>query len=172
MATARGDGDRKLKPVLIFSAAFAGTCAVLLLPFVHSADGVRTFYQQTIGFQTGRQSPMTIWGLGLAPEFLQTLAKLGAVALGILVAFRPKVRSTAQVAALAAAVLVALEIAGDHWFYLYIVWFAGPLLFALFSEYRTGASEGPAAATSAIGRKRTRGDVPARGSARLGSASS
>ena len=51
--------------------------------------------------------------------------------LAIVVAFRPGLRSTAQVAALAAAVVIASQLAVDHWFYLYIPWFCGLVFAAL-----------------------------------------
>ena len=40
-----------------------------------------------------------------------------------------------QVAALAAAVMIAIEMTADHWFYLYIVWFAPLVLVALFAAH-------------------------------------
>jgi hypothetical protein len=40
-----------------------------------------------------------------------------------------------QIAALAAAVLIAFQIAADHWFYLYVVWFAPLVFVALFAAY-------------------------------------
>jgi len=47
----------------------------------------------------------------------------------------PKRRTDAQIAALAAAVLIAFQMAADHWFYLYVVWFAPLIFVALFSAY-------------------------------------
>ena len=52
----------------------------------------------------------------------------------------PRRKTPVQVAALGAAVLVALQLAVAHWFYLYIVWFAPFVLVALFALYR-GRSE-------------------------------
>ena len=49
----------------------------------------------------------------------------------MLVAFVPRRRTLAQIAALAAAVLIALQLSVDHWFYLYIPWFFGPMAIAL-----------------------------------------
>ena len=48
-----------------------------------------------------------------------------------LLAFVPRRRDLPQVAALAAAVLIALQLSVDHWFYLYIPWFFGALVIAL-----------------------------------------
>ena len=39
--------------------------------------------------------------------------------------FVPRRRTLPQVAALAAAVLIASQLGIDHWFYLYLPWFAG-----------------------------------------------
>ena len=57
------------------------------------------------------------------------------------VAFVPRRRSLVQVAALAAAVLIAVELTAEHWFYLYIPWFAALALPALaFSTERSSSS--------------------------------
>jgi len=53
-------------------------------------------------------------------------------------------RTVAQVAALGAAVLIALQLGAVHWFYLYIPWFA-PLVFVAVLGAPTGV-EAPAAA--------------------------
>ena len=54
--------------------------------------------------------------------------------LALLVAFRPRARSPVTVAALGAAVLIALQLTVEHWFYLYIPWFLGFLLVALLAR--------------------------------------
>jgi hypothetical protein len=48
----------------------------------------------------------------------------------------PRRRSTAQLAALCAAILAAVQIPSNYWLYFYVVWFAPFLLAALFDEYR------------------------------------
>lgn len=50
------------------------------------------------------------------------------------VAFVPRRRSLTQVAALAAAVMIAVEPTAEHWFYLYIPWFVGLALPAIASS--------------------------------------
>ena len=66
--------------------------------------------------------------------------------LAIVVAFKPGRRTTAQVAALAAAVVIASQLAVDHWFYLYIPWFCGLVFVALAlpasAQRSAGASRG------------------------------
>jgi hypothetical protein len=63
------------------------------------------------------------------------------VALGALVAVLPKRRSAVQIAALAAAVLIAFQIAADHWFYLYVVWFAPLIFVSLFASYERSTKD-------------------------------
>ena len=48
---------------------------------------------------------------------LQTLSKLFAVGLAVAVFFVPRTRTPVQVAALAAAVLIAVQVTANHWFY-------------------------------------------------------
>ena len=51
--------------------------------------------------------------------------------LAVAVAFVPRDKTPLQVAALGAAVLIALQLALSHWFYLYIVWWLPLALVAL-----------------------------------------
>ena len=48
---------------------------------------------------------------------------IATVALALLVAFVPRRRTLPRIAALAAAILIAVQLTAEHWFYLYIVWF-------------------------------------------------
>ena len=73
-------------------------------------------------------------------EWLQTAVKALAVGLALAVAFVPRRRSLVQVAALAAAVLIAVELTAEHWFYLYIPWFAALALPALASLIERSSS--------------------------------
>lgn len=117
-------------PVVWFSLAFVATCA-LLLALAALDPGLKTFYDRTIAMQIDRESPFSIWGQEPGLEWLQTVVKLGAVGLALLVAVVPRRRSVTQVAALAAAVLIGALLGVDHWFYLYVPWFVGLLLVAL-----------------------------------------
>jgi hypothetical protein len=140
----RGLSPRALRQPLVFSAAFAAVIALMLVaPLID--PGLGTFWDRTLASQLDRTSPFSIWGQVDGIEWLQkTVLGLAAV-LAIAVAFIPRRRSVVQVAALAAAVLIALQLSVDHWFYLYIPWFAGPMLIAL-SASRRGYTP-PTAAT-------------------------
>lgn len=118
-----------LRPAAAFAAAFALAGALLL---AHPAiePGLATFWDRTFARQAGRESPFSIWGqldLGAA----HTVAKVAVVGLALGVAAFPRERSPAMVAALAAALLIAVQIVLEHWFYLYLVWFFPLLLVAL-----------------------------------------
>lgn len=124
-----GEWRRPRRAVLVFAAALAITGAVLLAqPAID--PGLATFYERTIASQLDRSSPFSVWGqadLG----WLHLAVQLAALGLAVAVAFVPRRRGFAQVAALAAAVLIAVQLTADHWFYLYIVWFFPPLIAAL-----------------------------------------
>ena len=55
----------------------------------------------------------------------------GSASLGVVVAFFPWRRTLIQIAALSAALIISVELVLEHWFYLYIPWFLGPLLVAM-----------------------------------------
>lgn len=118
-----------LRPVALFAAAFLAA-SVLFIAHPAVDPGLAAFYDRTVKSQVDRVSPFSIWGQADI-EWIQTLAKLFAVGLGVLVAFVPRERSLTQVAALAGAVIIAIEITLEHWFYLYIPWFLPMLLLAM-----------------------------------------
>jgi hypothetical protein len=109
------------RPALLCGGALVVTIALLL---AHPAldPGLATFWERTVGSQAGRSSPFSIWGQADL-EFLHTVVKLAAVALALAVALVPARRDLRRIAALAAAVLIAVQLTAEHWFYLYIVWF-------------------------------------------------
>jgi Glycosyltransferase family 87 len=119
------------RPV-VFAIALAVTLAVTVLPFVPDG-GLRELYDRTLGYQAGRDSPFSVWGQ-TDLDWLHTIVKAGAVGLALLVAVLPRRPTTRQVAALGAAVLIALQLPVDHWFYLYVVWFVPLVLAALFTQ--------------------------------------
>jgi hypothetical protein len=131
---ARAEGSRwsqsRLRPIAGFSIAFGAALALMAaLPAVD--PGLATFYDRTVKSQLDRTSPFSVWGQDHSLEWLQTAIKVLAVALATVVAFIPRRRSLVQVAALAAAVTIAVQLVAEHWFYLYIPWFFGLALPAI-----------------------------------------
>jgi len=116
-----------------FAPAFLATAAMAML-WPALDPGLSTFYDRTIGYQAGRDSPFSIWGQvpSLEPVRIAILGGVGA--LSIALAFRPKRKNLTQVAALSAALLIGLQLAAEHWFYLYVVWFYPLVLISLVSQ--------------------------------------
>jgi Glycosyltransferase family 87 len=127
---------------VVLGAAVALTVAVTVVPFVPDG-GLRELYDRTVGYQAGRGSPFSVWGQVDSLDRLQTVVKLAAVGLAVAVAFVPRRADERQVAALGAAVLIAVQLAVSHWFYLYVVWFVPFALVAMFGAYRERVPEAP-----------------------------
>jgi Glycosyltransferase family 87 len=128
----------------VFGLALALTLVLVTLPFVPDG-GLREIYDRTVGYQAGRPSPFSLWGQIDSLGWLQTVVKVAAVALALLVAFLPRHIGERQAAALGAAVLIAVQLAATHWFYLYIVWFLPFVLVAAFGAYSERPPRPPAA---------------------------
>ena len=126
---------RTRRNAIRFLTAFVAVGAIVLLPVVLDG-GPRLFWDRTVGFQLGRDSPFSIWGQHDGLDWAHDLFKGLTVALALLVALVPRRKSPVQMAALGAAVLIALEISLTHWFYLYIVWFFPFVLMALLGAAR------------------------------------
>ena len=109
--------------------------AVLAAGLLLVAGDFSDFIDRTLGFQTGRDSPFSIWGLYDLPA--QRLAQLAVLALAVAVARRGGERF-----ALAAGLLIAVQLTADHWFYLYLGWFLPVALVAFLAPYAIGRSTG------------------------------
>ncbi len=132
-----------LRPAAVarFAAAFvlatvAAFSVLLLEPSL--LDALRTFWDRTLGYQLGRESPFSIWGWGQyhaggIPDLgsVQTVVQVGAIALAGVVAAVPRDKGPLELAALTAAVLLAVELSLTHWFYLYLPWVLPFVLLAL-----------------------------------------
>jgi hypothetical protein len=132
---AAGTGERRPRPLLVFALAFLAVAALVTVPLLPDG-GFRELYDRSLGYQASRGSPFSIWGQAPSLDPLQTVAKVLAVGFGIALFFVPRRRSPVQLAALAAAVLIAIQVTSNHWFYPYAVWFAPLVLIAVFAAQR------------------------------------
>ena len=126
-----GPGDRDQQTIRKVLAGFVISFGVLIAVFLPSG-GLKELWDHTLGYQLSRTDIFSIWALhpGLAP--IKVALEAFAVILAVLVAFRPRgPRSLPQVAALAAAVIIAIQLPALHWFYLYIPWFLPLVLVAV-----------------------------------------
>jgi hypothetical protein len=128
-----GPAARYVRVIWPFALAFAITIALAMAQTLLD-PGLSTFWDRTIGNQAGRDSPFSVWGQEPSLGWLHAAVKVAAVGLALLVAFLPRRRDPVTVAALGAAVLIALQLTVDHWFYLYLPWFLPFLFVALLAR--------------------------------------
>ena len=127
------DGLRVPRAKAAFAAAFVLTTLAafsILLLEPHPIHAARVFWDRTLGWQIGRDSPFSIWdwrqyhARGIPDLHVLQLVVEGLLLVGALaVYFRPRRKSPLQLAALTAALLLGFELVLTHWFYLYIPWF-------------------------------------------------
>ena len=128
-ATARG-----VRQVPLFVLALAVVLVAAFAPFVPDG-GLREVYDRTVGYQASRPSPFSLWGQSESLGGLQIAVQVAAALIALVVALVPRRKEPVQVAALAAAVLIAVQLGVTHWFYLYVVWFAPLVLVALMAPW-------------------------------------
>jgi hypothetical protein len=131
------------RPPKIASALVGFVTATAVVFFVlflepSPAHAARVFFDRTIRYQIGRDSPFSVWDWGqyhakglpnLQPvqRVLEVLLLAGALVL----AWIPRRRTPLRMAALTAAVLIGFELVLTHWFYLYLPWFFPFVVLAL-----------------------------------------
>jgi hypothetical protein len=144
----RGTAPRwpRKRSIVAFAVAYATTIVVAMLPVLLHHD-LHAFWKDTIAYQADRTSPFSVWGFYGGLGFVQHLVEGAAVALALAAAFVPQHRGVIEVAALAAAIVIAIQLAANYWLYSYIVWFF-PLVivpaFGVFPDRLTGPPTVPA----------------------------
>jgi len=132
---AAGRGERSPRTLALFAFAFV-LAAAAAVGLVIGGSSLSEFYDRSLGYQATRGSPFSAWGQAPSLDPLQTALQVGAVAFGLALYFWPRRREPAQVAALAGAALIAVQLPATHWFYPYCLWFAPAALVAFFAAYR------------------------------------
>ena len=132
----RGPGSSwpSRRSVLAFALAFALALGVAMLPVLLD-ENLRAFWHDTAVYQAQRMSPFSVWGLWGGLGFEQHLVQGAAIALGLIVAVVPRRRGLVEIAALAGAVLIGLQLAASYWLYSYIVWFYPAVAVAVFGAH-------------------------------------
>jgi hypothetical protein len=142
---------RRARSALTYVWGFAATTVLVFgLVFLEPSPlhALRVFFDRTVRFQLGRESPFSVWDwrqyhaagipdLHLLQRALQVVLVVGALAL----AWFPRRRSPLRIAALTTAVLVGFELVLTHWFYLYLPWFFPFAALALVAALPGGAPE-------------------------------
>jgi hypothetical protein len=142
------DARRRPRAFALFLLAAAATAAIASIPALRH-DTLHTIYERTIEYQANRGSPFSVWGLYDLHGFEQAVELL-AVALALVLAVVPRRADLVGLAAACGAVIIALQLGIEHWFYLYIPWFFPLAIIALLgrfssaTEYPPGVASGPA----------------------------
>jgi hypothetical protein len=138
---------RRARALALYALSFAFAVALVSIPAL-SHDSLHTIYERTFVYQSNRGSPFSVWGLyGL--QDVETFAEIAAVALAVMLAILPRRPDVAGLAAACAAVIIAEQLGIEHWFYLYIPWFFGLVIVALFGALSDPSSRPPAVASAA-----------------------
>jgi hypothetical protein len=135
---------RRVARYLVGYLAGSALAFSILLLEPNVLEAARTFWDRTLGWQLGRESPFSIWDWGqyhargipdlhVPHQVVKALVLAGALA----AAFVPRRKSPLQLAALTAALIAAFELVLTHWFYLYLPWFFPFAAFALLARDRS-----------------------------------
>ncbi|HTB49665.1 MAG TPA: hypothetical protein VK701_01685 [Solirubrobacteraceae bacterium] len=140
---------RRARALALFAFAFLLTVALVSIPAL-THDSLHTIYERTFAYQSDRESPFSIWGLYGVPPTPRLLAvgqavvQAAALAFALAVAVLPRRADVVGLAATSAAVLLAVQLGIDHWFYLYIPWFFGLVMLALLGQINWAGPPRPA----------------------------
>jgi hypothetical protein len=120
---------RRLTPFLM---TFAAIFLLAAAPIALRGEDLHTVYDRTLAFQANRGSPFSVWGYpgGFGASAQHVWQAFAALMAGVL-AFVPRRRDAAGLAAICAAILISLQMGVTHWFYLYIVWFFPLVMLAI-----------------------------------------
>ena len=135
LATHGAPRGKLVRTIASFAGGFVATALVVSLPILLRHESLHTFYERTIAFQADRDAPFSIWGLHDL-KVLEHLWLFTAVFFAVVAAFLPRRKDVVGLAAVAAAVVIALQLSLNYWFYLYLVWFFPFLAVAVFARYR------------------------------------
>jgi hypothetical protein len=144
LASLRG---RRLATALLV-VALVSAPLVLLLFALGGLDGPASMIR-AISYQFSRGTPQSVWDV-LGVQSLQPVAQAATLALiagaSVRLATHPSWElESARTAALAGAILIALQLAANYWSFLYLIWVVPPITLALLSE----PAPAPALAVSA-----------------------
>jgi hypothetical protein len=145
-------GRRLIAAVGVLAAVSAAMLAILI--GVGGAAAVRSMIH-AIAYQFSRGSPQSGWA-ALGVEWLQPIgqaAVLALIAAGTVRMFRDRGLSSdrTRVAALAAAVLIGLQLTSDYWAFLYLVWVLPLLAMSVLGEPASARAERREAVTAGRG---------------------
>ncbi len=118
---------RKLALFVLGVLVVAGATALIFAPTTSPKD----FWDHTLAYQFGRDAPFSVWGLyGGGWRTAQHFVQGATILLALAVFFVPRRGNTITLAALAAAIMAAVQLSATYWFYLYLAWLVPMALIA------------------------------------------
>jgi hypothetical protein len=139
--------SRRAFAVALFALGFLVAAALVLVPAL-THDSLHTIYERTIAYQANRGSPFSLWGLYSGLGGLQLAVQIAAVVLAVALALIRRRADLVGLAAACGAVMIAVELGIEHWFYLYIPWFFPLVIVALLGRFGEPARRRPAEASA------------------------
>ncbi|MGA8364999.1 MAG: hypothetical protein WB709_10825 [Solirubrobacteraceae bacterium] len=137
----------RARALTAFFCAFILTAVIVSIPAL-THDSLHTIYERTIEYQANRGSPFSVWGLYGGLHGVQTAVQIAAIALALALAVLPRRPDVVGLAAACAAIVIAVELGVEHWFYLYIPWFFPLVMIVLLGvrpdPQRRGRDDAPA----------------------------
>jgi hypothetical protein len=124
------DKMRRARTFVVFGGALIITAGVIIWAF-SPAQGLSFFWSRTVGYQLSRHSFMSLWDQHPALEPLRLLVQAGVAALAAILVLWPRRREPYQLAALAGAIIIGLELSLRFWSYLYTDWYMPAALVAI-----------------------------------------
>jgi hypothetical protein len=137
----------RVRRLVAFPLAFAAAAALAFIPAL-SHDSLHRIYERTVEYQANRGSPFSVWGLYGGLGGVELGVQIAAVVLALVLAVVPRRVDLAGLAASAAAVIIALQLGIEHWFYLYIPWFFPVVMVALLGRLSVARRRPPDAASA------------------------
>ena len=109
--------------------------AVVSIPAL-AHDSLHTIYERTLVYQANRGSPFSVWGLygAAGPAGSSSRRRRGRARAGARASCRAA-HDVVGLAAACAAVMIAVQLGIEHWFYLYIPWFFPLVMLALLGRH-------------------------------------
>jgi len=128
----RAKDSSRRRDMLVYLLAAVVAFVIVLIPYF---DDPIKVWERTVGFQDGRDSPFSAWGWWDLPQWLLQSWRVCVAGLVLLTTLLPRGdrRTPVRLAALAAAVVIAVELSAVYWFYTYLVWFL-PAVFVAVSD--------------------------------------
>jgi hypothetical protein len=145
----RGSGSRgrAAASLALFTFAFLATAALAMIPAL-AHDSLHTIWERTFAYQSDRGSPFSVWGLYGGLSGVELAVQVAAIVLALVLAVVPRRQDLVGLAAACGAVVLALQLGIEHWFYLYIPWFFPLVWLALLGRFSAPAAPLPDAASA------------------------